>query len=99
MLLLLLLLLQGDDLIAATTRIALPLPSGAAHEAPRQITAEEREFEAYRTLREYRSEARYEGRRKVRKAKVRKPSNSHPLLFSFFLLTIYIVFTERRGRG
>ncbi|PAV21933.1 60S ribosomal L13 [Pyrrhoderma noxium] len=59
----------GDDLIAATTRIALPLPSGAAHEAPRQITAEEREFEAYRTLREYRSEARYEGRRKVRKAK------------------------------
>ena len=72
-LLLLLLLLQGDDLIAATTRIALPLPSGAAHEAPRQITAEEREFEAYRTLREYRSEARYEGRRKVRKAKVRKP--------------------------
>lgn len=59
----------GDDLTAATTRAALPLPSGSTHEAPRKITAEEREFKAYRALREARSEARYEGIRKIRKAK------------------------------
>lgn len=61
----------GDDLTAATTRAALPLPAAALPEAPRKITAEEREFKAYRALREARSEARYAGIRKIRKAKVR----------------------------
>jgi len=61
----------GADLEAPTTRAALPLPPSHVHEAPRKITAEEREFKAYRALREGRSTARYEGIRKIRKAKVR----------------------------
>lgn len=56
---------------AATTRVAPALPSGTVHEAPRKITKEERDFEAYRTLRVARADARYEGVRKIRKAKVR----------------------------
>ncbi|KAH8120188.1 60S ribosomal protein L13 [Phellopilus nigrolimitatus] len=59
----------GDDLTSATTRSSLPLPAGTVHEAPRKITAEERDFEAYHTLRESRAEARYEGKRKLRAAK------------------------------
>ncbi|KAJ7071097.1 ribosomal protein L13e [Mycena amicta] len=66
---------KGDsaaaDLTAATTRTAFPLPEAYPAEAPRKITAEEREFQAFRTLRIARSNARYEGVRKVRQAKVR----------------------------
>jgi len=56
----------GDDLTAATTRAPIPLPSPYVAEAPRKITAEEREFKAYRTLREARAFKRHEGARKVR---------------------------------
>jgi len=59
----------GDDLKAETTRAALALPVALEHEAPRKITEEERNFEAYRTLRNERANARYEGVRKIRKAK------------------------------
>ncbi|KAH7104119.1 60S ribosomal protein L13 [Auriculariales sp. MPI-PUGE-AT-0066] len=59
----------GDDLTASTTRLALPLPAVAEPEPPRKITSKEREFQAYRALRVARSNARYEGIRKIRKAK------------------------------
>jgi len=45
------------------------LPSIAPSEAPRKITAEEREFAAYRALRVARANKRHEGARKVRAAK------------------------------
>ena len=61
---------QGDDLTAATTRASVPLPTAFVPEAPRKITEEEREFQAYRTLRNERATARHEGKRKVREAKV-----------------------------
>ncbi|KAG5642456.1 hypothetical protein DXG03_002766 [Asterophora parasitica] len=64
---------QGDssaeDLKAETTRAAIPLPAAAVAEAPRKITAEEREFQAFRTLRVARANARHEGARKVRAQK------------------------------
>jgi len=60
---------SGEDLTAATIRTSLPLPAGTFHEAPRKITEEEQSFEAYRTLRDTRAEARYDGRRKIRQAK------------------------------
>jgi len=56
----------GDDLTAATTRTTLPLPAPYVPEAPRKITTEEREFKAYRTLREARAFKRHEGARKIR---------------------------------
>lgn len=65
------LIIQGDDLTAATTRETLALPDPYEHEAPRKITDEEREFSAYKTLREQRGFARNEGKRKLRAAKVR----------------------------
>ncbi|KAI6162132.1 60S ribosomal protein L13 [Pisolithus thermaeus] len=58
-----------DDLQAETTRTNLLIPDPYVHEAPRKITDEERSFEAYRTLRVSRANARYEGIRKVRAAK------------------------------
>lgn len=63
--------IQGDELKAETTRLNLPIPDPYVAEAPRQITDEEREFQAYRTLRNERAIARHEGARKVREAKVR----------------------------
>ncbi|KAG5638643.1 hypothetical protein H0H81_011195 [Sphagnurus paluster] len=60
---------SADDLKAETTRAAIPLPAAAVVEAPRKITAEEREFQAYRTLRVARSNARHEGARKLRAQK------------------------------
>ncbi|KAK0232959.1 60S ribosomal protein L13 [Armillaria fumosa] len=60
---------SADDLKAATTRAAFPLPESYAAEAPRKITEEERSFEAYRTLRIARTNARHEGARKARAAK------------------------------
>ncbi|KAH6917499.1 60S ribosomal protein L13 [Coprinopsis sp. MPI-PUGE-AT-0042] len=59
----------GDDLKAATTRASIPLPVGIPAEAPRKITAEEREFKAYRTLRDSRAWQRHEGVRKIRAQK------------------------------
>ncbi|KAI0639501.1 60S ribosomal protein L13 [Trametes polyzona] len=59
----------GDDLTAPTTRAPLPLPSAFVREEPRKITQEERDFQAYRTLRNERAAARHEGARKVREAK------------------------------
>ncbi|KAH8102584.1 60S ribosomal protein L13 [Cristinia sonorae] len=59
----------GDDLTAETTRINLAVSDPYVHEAPRKITGEEREFAAYRTLRNERAAARHEGKRKVREAK------------------------------
>lgn len=56
---------------ALTTRANIALPDPYVHEAPRTITEEEREFKAYRTLREQRAIARHEGKRKQREAKVR----------------------------
>ncbi len=67
---------QGDDLTAATTRATIPLPPSALPEAPRKITEEEREFQAYRTLRNERATARNEGKRKVREAKVSLPRSA-----------------------
>ncbi|KAG5721724.1 60S ribosomal protein L13, partial [Termitomyces sp. T112] len=60
---------SAEDLKASTTRAAIPLPSVDVAEAPRKITAEEREFEAYKTLRTARANARYEGARKARAQK------------------------------
>ncbi|KAF8905513.1 ribosomal protein L13e [Gymnopilus junonius] len=60
---------SAQDLKAATTRVAIPLPEGIAAEAPRKITSEEREFQAFRTLRTARANQRHEGARKARAAK------------------------------
>ncbi|KAI0082280.1 60S ribosomal protein L13 [Panus rudis PR-1116 ss-1] len=59
----------GDDLKAEITRETVPISDPYTPEAPRKITDEEREFQAYRTLRTQRGFARYEGARKVREAK------------------------------
>lgn len=59
----------GDDLQAQTVRTNLPLPDPYVHETPRKITEEERSFDAFRTLRVARADARYEGVRKIRAAK------------------------------
>ena len=58
-----------EDLKASIVRTPLALPEAIPSEAPRKITAEEREFNAYRTLRTARANARHEGARKVRAAK------------------------------
>ncbi|KIM21545.1 hypothetical protein M408DRAFT_333406 [Serendipita vermifera MAFF 305830] len=60
---------QGDDLKAETSRTQMALVDPYVHEAPRKITNEEREFQAYRTLRDSRAAARHEGKRKARQAK------------------------------
>jgi large subunit ribosomal protein L13e len=60
---------QPDDLKAPTTRQTLALLSSSIPEQPRKITQEEREFNAYKTLRNNRAEARFEGARKIRAAK------------------------------
>ncbi|KAF8760881.1 ribosomal protein L13 [Rhizoctonia solani] len=44
-------------------------PPSSVHEAPRKITAEERDFKAYRALRDARAEHRHAGARKVREKK------------------------------
>ncbi|KAF8528013.1 60S ribosomal protein L13 [Hysterangium stoloniferum] len=59
----------GDDLTTTTTRLPIALPNPYVPEPPRKITAEEREFKAYRALRDARAQARHEGARKVRAAK------------------------------
>ncbi|CAE6521488.1 unnamed protein product [Rhizoctonia solani] len=59
----------GDDLKAETTRGPIALPPSFVHEAPRKITAEERDFKAYRALRDARADHRHAGARKVREKK------------------------------
>ncbi|KAG8689909.1 60S ribosomal protein L13 [Ceratobasidium sp. 395] len=59
----------GDDLKAETTRAPVPLPAPFVHEAPRKITAEERDFQAFRALRNARANHRHAGARKVREKK------------------------------
>lgn len=54
------------DLKAETTRAAIPLPVVYEREAPRAITSEEKEFEAYRTLRVARAAKRNAGQAKKR---------------------------------
>lgn len=82
--------LQSTDLSASTTRVSLPLPESYPAEAPRKITSEERNFEAYKTLRTGRANARFEGARKTRAAKV-----------SFFsvIASIDVKWCTERGRG
>ncbi|KAH9081762.1 cold-induced protein [Lactarius deliciosus] len=58
-----------EDLTTPTTRQTLPLPPPFVPEQPRKIGQEERAFNAYKTLRNYRAEARFEGARKIRAAK------------------------------
>jgi len=65
---------KGDstDLTAPTTRDVsgpLPLPSGTKPEAPRAITSEELEFNAFRALRQARASQRQAGIWKARKQK------------------------------
>lgn len=60
--------LQGDDLTAYLTREALPVTNPYESEAPRAIEADEKEFNAYSTLREARADKRHEGARKKREA-------------------------------
>ncbi|KAI8450947.1 large subunit ribosomal protein L13e, variant [Phakopsora pachyrhizi] len=65
---------KGDssDLTAPTTQnisVALPLPPVAKPEAPRAITSAEKEFDAFKALRQARAEQRQAGVRKIRKAK------------------------------
>ncbi|TIB66631.1 hypothetical protein E3Q23_00932 [Wallemia mellicola] len=63
---------DSKDLDAQVTRdvnAAIPIPAGTVAEAPRKITDAERETNAYRTLRNERATARYDGARKVRAAK------------------------------
>jgi len=59
----------GDALTAETTRATIPLPESIPHEAPRKITEEEREFKAFRALRDARAQQRHAGARKIREAK------------------------------
>jgi large subunit ribosomal protein L13e len=82
----------GDALVAATTRLALPLPPSVIPEQPREITEEEREFKAYRALRDARAEQRHAGVKKIRQQKVRPicRSNTNLPLILFNL-------TERGG--
>ncbi|KAJ7169816.1 60S ribosomal protein L13 [Mycena filopes] len=82
----------GDDLTAATTRAAIPLPDAYPAEAPRKITAEERDFKAYRTLRDARADQRHAGVRKARQAKVG--------FLTCFRFRVRLTFPpERRGGG
>ncbi|KJA29414.1 hypothetical protein HYPSUDRAFT_82193 [Hypholoma sublateritium FD-334 SS-4] len=60
---------SAEELKATTTRDAISLPEAYPAEAPRKITAEEKEFEAFRTLRVARANQRHEGARKARAAK------------------------------
>ncbi len=68
---------QAEELTATTTRAAISLPEAYPAEAPRKITAEEKEFKAFRTLRVARANQRHDGARKARVAKVRNRSALH----------------------
>jgi hypothetical protein len=85
---------QPGDLTAPTTRQTLPLPSAHVHEKPRKITPEEREFSAYKTLRNNRAEARFEGARKIRAAK----ASCSPLDLPVRLLTVTMFYRRKKRR-
>jgi len=60
---------SAEDLKADTVRnvnAAFPLPAASTHEKPRAITSEEKEFNAFTTLRKERSDARLVGVRAKR---------------------------------
>jgi hypothetical protein len=57
---------QGDDLTAHITRDLPALPTSYVAEKPRAIAEEEKEFEAFKTLRVARADQRNEGARKKR---------------------------------
>jgi len=59
----------GDVLKTDIIRVTLPLPESIPHETPRKITDKEREFQAYRALRDARANQRHAGARKIREAK------------------------------
>lgn len=61
----------AEELKADTTRAKVPLPESIPVEKPRKITAEEKEFKAFRALRDARANQRHAGIRKVRQQKVR----------------------------
>lgn len=84
--------LKADDLKAETIRTPLPLPEAYPADAPRKITEEERNFEAYRTLRMARANQRNEGIRKIRAAKVSLSS-------ILSLLSLTFRFIEKGGGG
>lgn len=83
---------QAEDLTATTSRAPIPLPAIYQSEAPRKITSEEQEFEAFKTLRTARANQRHEGARKARAAKVRRVQFS-------VLPTNSRLHTERGRRG
>ncbi|KAF8168174.1 ribosomal protein L13e [Crassisporium funariophilum] len=60
---------SAEDLKADTTRSPIAIAEVFSAEAPRKITAEEREFKAFRALRVARANQRHEGSRKARAAK------------------------------
>lgn len=66
---------QAEELNASTTRKSLALPSSYTAEEPRAITAEEKEFNAFVTLRTARADQRNAGQRKKRADAVRCPTS------------------------
>ncbi|GAA6043183.1 hypothetical protein JCM8097_008716 [Rhodosporidiobolus ruineniae] len=60
----------------ASAQKAFPLPAAVALEQPREVTAEEKEFNAYTTLRKARSDARLVGVRAERKRKAEEEEES-----------------------
>jgi len=58
-----------EELKAKTTRAPISIPPAHTPEPPRKITAEEREFKAYRVLRDSRAEQRHAGVKKIRQQK------------------------------
>jgi hypothetical protein len=75
-------------LTTETIRTQLPLTNPYVHEEPRKITKEEREFKAYRALRDGRAQARHEGKRKLRAQKVGAIPHPLPSLIADPLLRI-----------
>jgi hypothetical protein len=57
---------QAEELKADTTRVQLALPNVYEAEAPRAITEEEKNFDAFLTLRRVRADKRNAGQRKKR---------------------------------
>ncbi|TFY82342.1 hypothetical protein EWM64_g1683 [Hericium alpestre] len=60
---------SAEELAAPTIRQAVPLPQTFTPEAPRKIASEEKEFDAYKTLRNARADQRYDGKRRARAQK------------------------------
>jgi len=58
-----------EELKSETTRKTLALPPAVIAEGPRKITSEEKEFSAFRTLRNARAEQRHAGAKQARQKK------------------------------